>query len=575
MNFLKIIFSCTILFPYFFQLHAQKIPDKNYFASPLNIPLFLSGNFGELRSSHFHSGIDFKTQQVIGKPVLAAADGYVSRIKIQASSYGKSIYIIHPNGYTTVYAHLNNYIPVIAEYAKNYQYQQKEFEVDIYPEKDKFIFKKGDLIGISGNSGNSGGPHLHFEIRDQAQRPQNCLLFNFNIKDEIKPVFQNLIIYPAGIESFVNGKAEKLILKPIQKSGKYYIPNDPHVKVSGKIGFGIEVYDYLNGSSNKCTIYSIELMVDDTIIYYSEMESFSFDESGYIASYVDYEEKKIKIHRLFLDPNNKLGIYRHVKDKGLVSFDDDSVHHIKITVKDSYKNTSELSFSVQSTNTTPDILASQIDTNFLKTFYYNQKNSYEDPDFKISLPEDALFKDFNFKYSRITNEAISNYSDIHIVHSDDVALFKSCALSLKARNISDQQKDKAVLTYLNKENKPVSIGGEWKDGFVVSRTRSFGKYFISIDTVAPKIVPVIFKNGSIYNENDTITFQIKDTLSGIKSFNGYIDNEWALFEYDMKTDVLYYVIDKSKIEKRPHEILIQVTDFKNNTGIYKGKFITQ
>ena len=574
--------KCMQFFRYFILIYSTFLTTHIYsqvkyahenFKAPLDISLFLSGNFGELRSSHFHSGIDIKTQQQIGKNVYASQEGYISRIKIQSGSYGNALYITHPDGYTTVYGHLNDYIPLIARYIKNYQYQLKSFEVDVYPEKGEFPVSQGQLVAHSGNTGNSGGPHLHFEIRNVDQEPLNVLRFNFNIEDKIPPVILNMAVYPVTSNSFINSKNEKLIISPVKSNGVYELPDS--LKISGSAGFGLETYDYLNGSSNRCTVYSIELSVDDTIYYYHEMDKFSFEEMKYVNSHMDYEEyilKNIKLHKLCPDPNNRLSIYKILKNRGIVDFSKDTVFHVKITVKDAYLNTSVLKFNVQ--GSTASYIHNQLpqDSLFLKTFFYNQQNTYQTPDFKISMPAYSLFKNINFTYSALHVDSIK-YSDLHFVHSDLVPLCQSYSLSIKTNDLPETLQHKALIVSIDRENKVNAVGGDWKDGFITSPVKYFGKFFITIDTIAPEIRSITFKRNATYNVSDALSFRIKDNLSGIKSYNGFIDNHWALFEYDQKDDLLSYKIDPERIQQgMKHTIEIKVVDDRNNTATFTSVF---
>ncbi len=575
MHFLQVFPKIVhiLLFFIFFSLRAQQrnsIPD---FTPPLDIPLYLSANFGELRSTHFHSGIDFKTQQETGKPVFSVFDGHISRIKIRSGGYGKSLYITHSNGYVSVYAHLNDFIPQISAYVKENQYKMKRFEVDLYLSDDKFQINKGQLIAYSGNTGNSGGPHLHFEIRDSYQHPLNGLLFNFNITDNIKPTIRNLAIYPIDKNSYINGRNEKLIVKPVGKNGKYRLGSDS-IEVVGTIGFGVETYDYLNGSSNRCTVYSIKLEIDDSVYYYHEMDKFSFNEVRYVYSHIDYEEKLntgLKIHKLFLDPNNKLSIYKQLKNRGKVSFNTDTLHNVKITVKDSYQNSSVLSFKIRSSNSSY-IFSPIEDTAFLRKFYYNTTNTYENSEVRIVIPENALFRDIDFNYSRVSGDS-TYFSDIHFVHSELTPLYRPYTLSVKTKNLNANIRDKAILAIIDKENNLKAMGGEWNDGFITTSTPFFGKYVVVIDTVSPIIMPVNFKNNGFYKAGDTLTFTIEDDLSGIQSYNGYVDKQWALFEYDAKNNRLIYVVDKEHlVSGKKHELELYVSDERKNISIFRSGF---
>jgi hypothetical protein len=576
-NYISFIAMSVLLLPGFNNKSlCQTSNDLPDFHMPLNIPLLLSGNFGEVRSTHFHTGIDIKTQQETGKKVYAVHDGYISRIKIQSGAYGRSLYITHPIGYVSVYGHLSKFTPELENFIKEYQYERKSFEVDCYPESDRFIVKKGQVIALSGNTGRSSGPHLHFEIRKAGnQNPLNVLKFDFDIKDNIKPVIYNVAVYPADKLSLVNNANKKLIIPVTGANGLYKIQNKDSLNVSGNIGFGIETFDYLNGSNNKCAVYSIELFIKDSLIYSHQIDELSFSELRYVQSHADYEEKKMNnriIHKLFPEPNNKLSIYKNLVNRGIYKFEDDTVVEIKIIVRDIYRNVSRLSFSVKSKKQNNPVNKIDYDTNYVKPFFYYLPNKYETDELKISLPKDALYDNIDFTYYKIKDDD-TGFSDIHFIHNEYTALHKSYSLSIKAENLPENLQNKALIASIDKDSTLISEGGEWENGFVTTRTPTFGKFKITIDTTAPVINPVNFYNNRIYSGNGKLSFKIEDDLSGIKSYNGYIDNKWALFEYDAKNNLLSYRLDKSRISTdTKHNLEIYITDYKNNTGIYKGSF---
>nr|MDA3822039.1 M23 family metallopeptidase [Bacteroidales bacterium] len=244
------------------------------FRPPLDIPLILSGNFGELRSDHFHSGIDIKTQGITGHKVFAVDSGYVSRIKVQAGGYGKALYINHPSGYTTVYGHLSDYNLKIGNFVRDQQYNKESHSVDIYLKPGDIIIQKGELIALTGNTGSSAGPHLHFEIRKaNKQIPVNALFFNLPIKDDIHPVFKKIAFYPRDEKAEINNSNEVLQLDLTVRKDTFRISNKKELKVFGSIGIGVEIYDYLNGSRNRCGIFSLELILDGIRYFYSEMDA--------------------------------------------------------------------------------------------------------------------------------------------------------------------------------------------------------------------------------------------------------------------------------------------------------------
>ncbi|MBE0676905.1 MAG: M23 family metallopeptidase, partial [Bacteroidales bacterium] len=267
-------------------------PDKDLFISPVRIPLLLSANFAEIRADHFHSGIDIRTQGITGHEIVAAASGYVYRISVSPGGFGKALYLRHPSGYSTVYGHLDRFIPEIEEYVTEQQYQNRSFTVSLFPTTGRFVFKQGELIAYSGNTGSSGGPHLHYEIRrSDDEFPLDPLRFEFGVRDNIKPILENLVIYPLSETTTINGQNQELLL-PVQGShGNYYIRSDKPVTISGKAGFGIRSHDLLNNSWNKCGVYSIELQIDGETVYLFQMDGLSFDETRYVNSHIDYRRK--------------------------------------------------------------------------------------------------------------------------------------------------------------------------------------------------------------------------------------------------------------------------------------------
>jgi hypothetical protein len=571
-----LVFSVFMLTARHGELLAQE-PVKNIsFHMPLDIPMLLSGNFGEIRSSHLHTGIDIKTRQETGKKVYAIYDGYISRINIQSGAYGKSLYINHTNGYVSVYAHLSKFLPKIEEYVKNNQYQRKRYELNLFPDPGLFVIKRGQLIAYSGNTGRSSGPHMHFEIRNALnQHPLNVLAFDFNIKDNIRPKIYSLAVYPVDSCSLVNGMHAKLIVPVKGENGLYSIPSDINISVSGKIGFGVEAFDYLDGSNNRCAVYSIDLYIGDTLIYSHRLDELSFNELRYVNSHADYEEKKRTsriIHKLWLEPNNKLSIYRHVLNRGIYKFCDDTLINVKIIVKDINQNGSQLLFSVRSEEKKNLAVNKKYDPDFIKTFYYNTPNEYQNDELKISLPPDALYDNIDFRYSRIIGDT-SDYSGIHYIHDEYTALNKDYTLSIKAKGLPEKLRDKALIVYIEKDTNFISVGGKWENGYVTTSASGFGKFKVAADTTAPVISPLTLNNNSKHINGNKISFKITDELSGINTYNGYIDNKWALFEYDAKSSTISYFFDPERITKdRWHTLEIVVTDYKNNIGTYNGTF---
>lgn len=608
---LLFFFSSSVLSQDSLNVKCLPIYGKAGFGPPLDIPLFLAGNFAEIRPNHFHGGIDIKTESIEGKKIYSIAKGRVSRIKVSTRGYGKALYIDHPNGYTSVYGHLQRYSDKIEEYLQKHQYKKETFEIELFPSKHELLVDSGEVVAFSGNSGGSSGPHLHFEIRDtKTEWGVNPLLFGFDIKDNISPQIKVLGIYPLSGSSSVNGKNKPVLTGTFKSNGHYRIAAKSPVNVKGAIGFGIEVTDNMNGTGNVCGIFSIELQVDGNTIYYHDVEKVSFDETRYINSHIDYELCKTKgrnIQKSFLQPNNKLGIYKNVKNSGIILFNDSLLHLVKYVVKDSYGNTSVLEFTVRShpfRNALPeqpaaDTLFAELDSlsceenslqNFslqsdsaasepdtfgismdsipskFNFFRYNEYNSYETKDVIVSMPKNILYDNLLFEYS-IGTRIKGGVSPVHRLHHPLVPLHSFMTISIKTDSIKKEYFNKAFIASLNGSH-PVAEGGSYEDGFVTTKTRSFGNYTVLIDTIPPGIKPI-----SVSGSREKMVFRIGDNLSGIKSYRGTIDNKWILMEYDYKTGLLVYTFDDSRVSSGRHLFQLTVTDERGNSSIYKTNIV--
>ena len=549
-------------------VYGQSYP-KDYFRPPLDIPLFLSGTFGELRSNHFHSGMDIRTQEKPGFKVYAIADGYVSRVKIAPGGYGRALYITHPNGYVSVYGHLQEYEKKLNDYILSEQYRKKSYSVDLYFKKGQFPVKKGDIVALTGDSGRSGGPHLHFEIRDaKTQKPINPLLFGFKVEDKKSPFINILKIYPADNNSLINGHKSPVEIRTEWSKDLYKLKGNDTIDISGKAYFGINTYDPFNGGKNKNGVYSIKMAVDSTQVYSHRMETFSFDETRYINSFMDYKEfsqKRRTIQKSFIQPNNRLSIYKDVINRGIIDFNDGEVHKITYDVSDVPGNKSTLEFWVKS-DTTGIKKAAIIPSGTLFTF--SGTNTFEKEGLKLTVPGKALYDTLYFKYG--TSPAPEQgLSKLYHLHYDYVPLQTWCSLKIPANDIPERLTNKILIAKLDNKNNISSAGGEFENGSITAKIREFGDYFITADTIPPEIRPVNIKNGKNISKQNTIKVKITDELSGIKSYYPTLNGNWILMEYDVKNDMLIYRYD-DLLKKGKNIFQLKVTDEKGNISTYKA-----
>lgn len=538
------------------------------FRSPLDIePPALAGSFGELRSNHFHSGIDFRTNQRIGYPVYAPTDGFISRLRVQNSGFGLALYINHPNGYTTVYGHLSRFNPKIAQIVKNIQYKKTSYEIDEFPNADLIPVRKGEVIAYTGNTGSSGGPHLHFEIRDsKTEATINPQLLGINIPDNIPPTIHAMYVYRLNGKPF-NEFTPKQYFQVAGGSGKYRLNQVSTIHLNGEVGFGIVVNDRHNGASGNNGAYSIELTVDDKLVYTSALERFTFDNSKAINSHIDYPtylRTKQSIQKSFLDPGNPLQIYYNLTNNGRINFDDGKTHTVKYTITDAKGNKSILAFNVLS-DAKAVINTPEAPTGL--AFAYSKQNEFNSANLKVILPKGTLYNDFNFIYKKSAKPQQNAFSEIHQIHNNLTPLHTGFELWIKADSSIIKHQSKALIVNSNRS----SQGGYFENGWVKAKPRNFGNFFVAIDTIAPNIIPVNIANGKNMANLSKISFRISDTLSGIKSFNGYIDGKWVLMEFDAKTANLWHSFDE-KTTTGKHTFELVVVDMKENTKKYTTEF---
>lgn len=571
---MKRILVITLLWLIVFQANSQSLPpiDPHYYSSPVKIPIFLSGNFAELRPNHFHGGIDIKTQGRTGLPIYAAAEGMVSRISVNSTGYGNALYIDHPNGTTTVYGHLEKFSPRIEEYIRRIQYEKETFVINQIVPPGTLPVKKGEEVAKSGNTGSSGGPHLHFEIRRTKEEILlNPLLFHMPAQDKIKPVVLSLMVYPVSEEASVSGKNQSQRFEIVQAGGKYTLKNNQPISVWGKIGFGIQAVDLLDGSPNKCGIYSLKLSVDNEVIYAFTMDDVVLAESKYINSHVDYPlayRTGRRLYRTWLEPGNKLSIYDVIEKKGIFQATDNQLHHVKYDITDVYGNATSLSFTIQSKETPVAQAAAQGEK-----FRYNHNNHIRNDELEFDVPEGALYDDVDFIYvKKMRNPKF--YSAIYQLHNASVPLHFACPLKIKAENLPVNLQSKVMLAQVDPVSGRIhSATGKYVDGWVEGNIRVLGHYALAVDTVAPKIIPLSIANKKTLQEPGRIRFTITDNLSGIDSVRGTIDEKWVLFEYDLKNNLISYTFDKGRLEfGTTHLIHLEVTDFKGNKSTYTANF---
>lgn len=531
---------------------------QDYFRYPLDLPPSTAGSFAELRPNHFHSGLDFKTNQHTGYPVHAVAEGFVSRIKVQYGGFGLAVYITHPNGYTSVYGHLERVSPELAKIIKDYQYKNQVYEADISLEISQVILQKGEVFAWSGNAGASAGPHLHFEIRETStEKTINAQLFGLTIPDHVPPTISLICAYHLNGKPFSEATTKQFI-PVIGAAGNYRVKEASPIRLSGQSAFGIVTNDMNSTSFNRNGIYSIQLNADGKTLYVFTADRFAFDETHAINSHIDYPAFLSYgrwIQKSFVDPGNQIGLYNGTQNRGVIDFNDDALHEMEYIVTDVAGNKSVLKFLVKSTPPPPENI--NVDTK--RTFFkYNQQNVYADNQVNVIIPEGNLYDNLDFIYSTLPRK-VGSYSVVHRIHNRFTPLHDTIQVWIKPDVSLGNYADKAVIV----NTAHGSEGGVFKDGFIKATVRSFGDFYIALDTVAPVISPVNISEGKNMAAARDMVFRIGDNLSGIKTYNAYIDTQWVMLEHDYKSKLFRYYFDEH-CPSGKHKLELVVTDQKDN-----------
>ncbi|MBC7745487.1 MAG: M23 family metallopeptidase [Flavobacterium sp.] len=546
---------------------SQNYP-QDYFRAPLDLTPIISGSFGELRSNHFHSGMDYKTNQKEGYPVYAVADGFISRLRVQSVGFGNAVYITHPNGFSSVYGHLQRFNDRISQIIKMYQYRIESFEVDFPLLFIEIPVKKGEIIAWSGNSGSSGGPHLHFEIRDtQTEETINPQLFGLTVADRIKPFINGIYLYRLDDQPFTKNTYQQFF-QVSGTGGEYKLSPNKVLNAYGEVGFGIVTFDKNSASDNVLGVYSIELFLDEKVIYSSVWERFFFDHSRSINSHLDYPAyitSGKRIQKSFIEPGNPLTLYKNLQNSGSIHLYDTEIHKLKYVITDVAGNTSNLYFSVKND---PLLVIATKKPVLNIPFLFNRENNFNNTNIKIHAPAGCLYRNFDFTYSILPNPA-GSYSKIHQIHTRLVPLNNPVDIFIKPDStLNPELTDKAVIV----NTRGTTVISSVDDGFIKGSIREFGNYYLKVDTVAPRISAVNIRDKKMMKGISKIIFNISDNLSGIRSFRATIDNHWVLMEYDAKTARLWHTFDDRTVAGT-HQFEMEVVDMKMNRTTFKAGFI--
>ena len=571
MNLKRTGFILCCLASSFLGLTQPKSYPKKYFRNPLDIPMDLSANFGELRSNHWHMGLDIRTKQKSNLPVYAAADGYVSKVKIEPFGFGRVIYISHPNGLTTLYAHLNNFYPALEKYVTEKQYELESWRLELQVPQNLLPVKKGQFIANSGNNGASQGPHLHFEIRDsKSDKCLDPLKFDFPIKDDVPPKLVRLAMYERSISIYEQSPT----IYSLKKTGNgYIIPKTTGKKKknfgekvivtgSNKISFAIQAHDRLSGFSNANGIYSAVLYFDDAAVIEFSIDSIDYVQTKYMNAHIDFRYKKnggVYLQHLSKLPGDKGPVYKLLSGDGVIPLNDNNLHNVRVEVKDSYSNMSVLNFQIRHSDslmTTNGFSSSQA------VFYPGEKNEIKRDDFEFSTTENAIYDTVHIFYNRIDQMTGGAISAIHQIGNVSIPVHDDFEIRIKpVVSVPQELRDKIVIRRNDGGRENVQKA-KWKDGWLTAKFDEFGSFQAFIDQSSPYIKDPGNADTINFSASKRIIFEPSDNF-GIKRFNAELDGKWIRFTNNKGWSYIYIFDERCSFGM--HELKVTVDDIAGNT----------
>jgi murein DD-endopeptidase MepM/ murein hydrolase activator NlpD len=570
MKFLHALILLSIL-PAGLFAQTQETQDnypQGYFRNPLDIPISLAGNFAECRPNHFHTGLDLKTNEKENLKVYAASDGYVSRISISHSGYGNAIYITHPNGYTTLYGHLNDFYPALQQYLVQQQYAKESWNIDLKLTASQFPVKKGQFIAFSGTTGGSTGPHLHFEIRDsRSEHVLNAALFGLPITDILPPVPKSIALYNAG--SVYEQGAQ---LFPLKKDGSDYTTVKPLIVNTNNIRVAVKADDYMNGSSNTLGVYEMSLYLDDALQSSWRLDDIDFDENRYVNAFADFklkEEDKGWYQTLFRIKGNRLSNYTFLNAAdGTLDISDGQPHEVHITLKDAAGNTSEIRFTITGT-TNKNESPSDKDCTLWQA---GKANELKTKTLVFRTDKDALYDDICMEYSE--QSSLKYLSHIIQIQDTKVPVQSYAQLSIKLNKLLPfALASKLVFIHhikaaaLPGNNPQDAAVAQYEKGWAKAEVRTFGNYYVAVDTIPPVIKSL--QKTAVLTKAKNIRFTVTDNLTAVQSFRAELDGKWLRF---VRSGNTYIYIFDDRCTPGKHSLDITATDENDNKRTFRYTF---
>lgn len=553
---------------------AQPTFEDPQFIPPIDIDLVPSGNFAEFRSNHFHSGVDLKTQGVIGFDVKAVQKGFISRIKISPWGYGNALYIDHPTGHTTVYAHLSEFSSNIEEYARRKQYASESFAVDLYLKPSEITVEQGDVVGKTGNTGGSTAPHLHYEVRrskDQvALDPEQ---FGLEIPDTTPPTIRGIRLYALNDQTRIspyNGSAKGFVVEGA--NGQYRVRSGQTVAAHGLIGIAVHAREKYDVSPNICGVRKVELFVDDEPHFTANLDRVNFGTTRFLHAHMDhrlYYSNKMHYHKCFKRGNNKLDIYEGDDSMGAISVSEGEPRKIKIVVHDTNGNSSTLEFVVEAPGADSGLLKfpEPISGELMKA---SEQNTFSADGVSLIIPKGALYEDIGLTY-RKTPGASHMLSDMHYVGNPYDAVQKKFSISIAPTTWLKGKMDKVMIVRKDEKGRVKPVSSTYGNQVITARVRNFGTFYLMADTVPPTVHILDMKESM--SGRSSFNVRVGDNLSGVDEWRATLDGQWILMKYEPKQRKLTHTFDEFSEGKGERRFKMVVKDERGNETIVERTFI--